>query len=58
MDFETLCWASLVMKTVRIVQNPSLECYVSVRFKQLARVSESKVGVKVGASVGRGQGDA
>ena len=34
MDFETLCWASFVLKTVRIVQNPSLECYMSVRFRK------------------------
>ena len=29
-----MCWASIVKKTVRIVQNPSLECYMSTRFKQ------------------------
>ena len=32
MDTETLCWKSLV-KTVRIVQNPSLQCCMSARFK-------------------------
>ena len=36
MDFETLYWASLVIKTVRIVQNSSLECYMSTRFKQVS----------------------
>ena len=34
MDFATLCWASLVIKTVKIVQNISLECYMGTRFKQ------------------------
>ena len=32
MDLEALSWASLVRKTVRIVQNPSLECYMSTRY--------------------------
>ena len=34
MDFETLCWAALVITTARIVQHPSLECYMSARLKQ------------------------
>ena len=34
MDFETWCWVALVIKTVRIVQNTSLECYKNARFKQ------------------------
>ena len=34
MDFETLGWASLLIKTVRIVQDPSFECYMSTRVKQ------------------------
>ena len=34
MDFEILSWASLVIKTVRIVKNTSLECYRNVWFEQ------------------------
>ena len=34
MDFDTLSWAVLVITTARIVENPSLECYMSARFKQ------------------------
>ena len=34
MDFRTLCWASLAIKTVRIVQNRSLECYMNARYEQ------------------------
>ena len=33
MDFGALWWASLVIKTVSIVQNPSHECYMSARIK-------------------------
>ena len=34
MGFETLRWASLVIKTVNIVQNPSLERNRNARFKK------------------------
>ena len=34
MDFDTLCWTVLVIKTARNVQNPSLECYMTTIFKQ------------------------
>ena len=34
MDFMTLCFAVLVIKTARIVRNPTLECYMRVKFKQ------------------------
>ena len=33
-NFETLCWAALVIKTARIVLNLSLDCYMSARFQQ------------------------
>ena len=34
MNVDTFCWAALAVMTVRIVQNLSLECYMSAEFKQ------------------------